>query len=422
MRLVVFLALRQLWTRRLLSGIATFAVTLGVLVLIVMAGIMLGFRRQFLDNLLKISPQVTLFDRQVRRDPPILARWYAALGLAGPTPTSVRHELPSDRDARIPRPQELVRAALAWPNVVAAAPSLWGSAVVALGGKELPVEVRGIEPIPQELVTPLTQYVVRGGLDRMYSSKESIVLGVGVADKLGVQVGDHVRIAARGGSRSLLVVAVFDSAIPAVDNGRVYVALQTAQSVLGRPDVVSRLELRVTHPDEAPEVARKLEALSGYDAESWQETNAAFLGLFEVQNRIIGFVVGAVLLTGGFGILAIQIMIVLQKTRDISILRSVGFRRKDILAVFLLQGAVVALFGGLVGDGLGYAICRLLATVKIRIDGGFVKASSFILADTPPLYAAGLVFALVIGLLASALPALRASRVEPVDVLRGQIS
>ena len=81
----------------------------------------------------------------------------------------------------------------------------------------------------------------------------------------------------------------------------------------------------------------------GYDSESWQETNANFLGLFAMQNTIISFVVGAILAVGGFGILAIQIMIVLQKTRDIAILRSVGFKRRDILSVFLLQGAMISM-------------------------------------------------------------------------------
>ncbi len=421
MRLIVFLALRQLWARRLLSGIAMFAISLGVLVLVVMSSVMLGFRQQFLDNLLKISPQVTLFDRQVRAEPPILVRAYALGGALGPTVTSVRHELPSERDARIARPGELVRAALALPGVIGAAPSLWGSAVLSLGGKELPVDVRGVEPLAQEQVTPLAQYVVRGGLTQMFSSKEAIVIGVGVADKLGVNVGDHVRVAGRGAARSVRVVAVFDSAIPAVDNGRVYLSLSTAQGVLGRPDVVSRIELRLADPALAPGVAQRLEAMSGYDAESWQESNANFLGLFEIQNRIVGFVVGSILLTGGFGILAIQIMIVMQKTRDISILRSVGFRRRDILLVFLLQGAIVAVLGGLVGDSIGYGLCRLLAATEVHMDSGMMKASSFIMADTPLLYVLALCFACVIGLIASVLPALRASRVEPVDVLRGQI-
>jgi len=418
MRLIVFLALRQLWARRLLSGIALFAVSLGILVLIVMSGIMLGFRQQFLSNILKISPQLTLFDRQLRTQPPIL---YRLFGDEAKLVGRVAHQLPGDRDARIPRPSELATALRRLPGVVAAAQSLSGSAVLTLGAKELPVEVRGVEPAPQELVTPLSQFIIAGRLPAFMASKEAIVVGDRVAEKIGAHVGDHVLLAGRGGARTLEVVALFRSDIPTVDSARVYIQLPTAQALFARPGVVGRIEARLDDPANAPEVARRLEQLSGYDAESWQETNANFLGLFEIQNRIVGFVIGAIMLTGGFGILAIQIMFVLQKTRDISILRSVGFQRRDILAVFLLQGAIVGLLGGLVGDGIGWGLCRLLATVKVKMDG-LVRADSFLVADTPSLYALAILFAVTVGVVASALPAWRASRVEPVDVLRGQIS
>jgi hypothetical protein len=92
--------------------------------------------------------------------------------------------------------------------------------------------------------------------------------------------------------------------------------------------------------------SERLERIFGYEAESWQEANANSLSLFVMQNMIANFVIGSILIVGGFGILAIQIMIVLQKQRDIAILRSVGFRRSDILSIFLLQGVIVSLLGG----------------------------------------------------------------------------
>jgi lipoprotein-releasing system permease protein len=158
----------------------------------------------------------------------------------------------------------------------------------------------------------------------------------------------------------------------------------------------------------------------GYDAESWQETNANFLGIFAMQDTIIDFVVTAILSVGGFGILAIQIMIVLQKTRDIAILRSVGFRRSDILAAFLLQGAIIALVGAAVGDVVGHYVIVALSHLKTHQEG-LVKSETFLVHDDPRFYWYGTAFALLVGLLASVIPALRGSRVEPVDVLRGQI-
>jgi lipoprotein-releasing system permease protein len=178
--------------------------------------------------------------------------------------------------------------------------------------------------------------------------------------------------------------------------------------------------VQMTDGDKAQGLVEQLEGRFGYDVESWQETNANFLALFKQQNTIIGFVVGAILAVGGFAILAIQIMIVLQKTRDIAILRSVGFRRADILGGFLLQGAIIAMVGAIIGDLLGHWVIVLLGGLKTPQEG-LVKSETFLVYDDPSFYVYGVVFALVVGLTASLIPALRGSRVEPVDVLRGQL-
>jgi lipoprotein-releasing system permease protein len=131
-------------------------------------------------------------------------------------------------------------------------------------------------------------------------------------------------------------------------------------------------------------------------------------------------VVGAILSVGGFGILAIQIMIVLQKTRDIAILRSVGFHRKDILIVFLLQGVIIAMIGAAVGDIAGHYVIVALSHLKTHQEG-LVKSETFLVYDDPRFYWYGAAFALLVGVVASLIPAVRGSRVEPVDVLRGQL-
>jgi lipoprotein-releasing system permease protein len=416
MRIVVFLALRQLWARKLLNGIALGGMTLGVMTLIAMSGIMHGFQKKFLDNMLRISPHVTLFDRELRPLPPLLARAESALVAA-----RVAHEIPTDREQRIKRPQDLVAAAESMGDVTAAAASIAGSAIVAFGPKELPVDLRGIDPLRQDRVTPLSRYVLAGSYRTFASAADEVLLGSGVASRIGAKTGDVVTCGtSRGERRTFKVAGIFESGVPPVDNVRVYMPLRTAQSVLERPDTVSRIEITLVDSERAPAVAARLEALSGYDAESWQETNANFLSLFGIQDAITRFVVTAILVVGGFGILAIQIMIVMQKTRDIAILRSVGFRRADVLGIFLLQGAILASIGGMLGDFAGHNMLELIASLHVHIEG-LVKADTFPVLDDPKMYGVGIGFALLVGIVASMLPALHASRVEPVDVLRGQI-
>jgi len=413
---VLFIALRQLWDRKLLNGIAVLGVTLGVLTLIGINGIMQGFQVKFLSNIIKISPHVTIFDKQLRPAPPMLARYEDAFVVA-----QVAHETPSDRQLRIHRPAEIVRAIERMDGVTGAAGGIVGSAVLAIGAKEYPVDLRGIDPPRQDRVTPISQYIVKGSYRALAAAPDGILLGTGVATKMGANVGDILVVSsALGPKLNLKVVAVFDAGIPPVDNSRAYVTLHNAQTLLGKPDIVGRIDIKLADENQAPAFTAMIERMFGYDAESWQETNANFLGLFAMQNRIIDFVVGAILSVGGFGILAIQIMIVLQKTRDIAILRSVGFRKNDILAAFLLQGAIIALVGAAVGDVVGHYVLVALSHLKTHQEG-LVKSETFLVFDDPRFYWYGAGFALLVGLVASVIPALRGSRVEPVDVLRGQL-
>jgi lipoprotein-releasing system permease protein len=416
LRTIVFVALRQLWERKLLNGIAVGGVTLGVLVLIAMNGIMLGFREKFTLTILKISPHVILFDTELRPQAPLLQRFAGTLVAA-----HVAHESPTDRQSRIKRPYEIVRAMRGVPEVETAAPSLAGMALLDFGGKTKSVDLRGIEVGPQDAVTPIHEYVKSGRLRDLEISTDGIALGSGIAEDLGLAVGDTVHAAAPGGTPlDLKVVALFEAEVPPIDKTRGYSTLRTAQTLLGRPDVISRIEVRLHDPNDAIRVNDTLERMFGYDGESWQESNANFLGIFAMQDMIVGFVIGAILLVGGFGILAIQIMIVLQKQRDIAILRSVGLRRSDILRIVLIQGVIIALVGGALGDVIGKAAVYYLGQLPVKAEG-LVKSDTFLCKENPAFYVWGIVFALLVGVVASLIPAFRGSRVEPVEVLRGQI-
>lgn len=405
----------MLWERKLLNGIAIVGVTLGVLTLIGINGIMQGFQQKFLKNILQVSPHVTIFDKELRPEAPILARFYKR-----PVVARVTHESPSDRQLRIKRPDEVVQAIARMDGVAAVSAGLNGSGILVFGGKEFPVDLRGIEPTRQERVTPISQYVQEGSYRSFVAASDGILLGSGVASRIGAHAGDVLVVAGPKTRLNMKVAGIYEAGIPPLDNVRVYVPLQAAQTLLGRPDTVGRIEIKLSDTEVASEVATRLEAIFGYDAESWQEANANFLALFKQQNSIISFVVGAILAVGGFGILAIQIMIVLQKTRDIAILRSYGYRRRDILAIFLLQGGVLAAIGAVLGDLLGHQLVSFLGSLKIKQEG-LVKSETFLVYDDPKFYVYGVLFALGTGLFASLIPALRGSRVEPVDVLRGQI-
>jgi lipoprotein-releasing system permease protein len=415
-RTIVFIAFRQLWSRKLLNGIAVGGVALGVLVLIAMNGIMQGMQQKFLRTMLQVSPHMVIHDTELHPELPLLTRYSGK-----PVAANVSHAIPSDRQARIKRPLEVVRAVKSISGVIAATPSLSGQVLIEFGGKTKSIELRGIDVAQQEKVTPLTPFVLEGKLSTLSIRNDGIAIGSGIALDLNLHMDDIVHAATPGGSpMDLKVVAIYESGVSALDKTRGYSQLRTVQTLLGRPDSIGQIEVRLDHPYDAIAMTERVERIFGYDAESWEETNAGFLGVFKQQDMVVGFVIGAILIVGGFGILAIQIMIVLEKTRDIAILRSIGFRRADIMYIFLLQGVLIALTGGITGNLLGKL--ALIQIAKVKVPGSpMLKTSTMLVWEDPSYYVQGMVFALLVGTLASLLPAWRGARVEPVDVLRGQI-
>jgi lipoprotein-releasing system permease protein len=412
----VFVALRQLASRKLLYGIATCGVLLGVFPLIAITGILRGFQGKFVETILANTPHVVLYAKQLQR-----ARRPLDSAFGGRVVAHVSHEAPSDRDARIDRPTEVARSLERLQGVKYATGVVVGTAILAVGAREHPVELRGISPLTQDRVTPIRANLIDGDFRDFVSAPDGVILGAGVARDTGAKVGDTVTCAASRGDRiTLRVVGVFETSVNAIDKARVYVPLRLGQAILGRGEGIDRIEVRLQDGDRAQEIADRSERIFGYDAESWQEANANFLGLFAQQNTIIGFVIGALLAVGGFGILSIQIMIVLQKRRDIAILRSVGFRRADVLLIVLLQGMLVSGLGAVLGAVAGHFTLDTLRHTHVSSGETFLHADTWLIHESVLQYVLAFAFAIGVGLASSLLPAWQASRVEPVDVLRGQ--
>jgi lipoprotein-releasing system permease protein len=418
-RALLFIAGRQLWDRRGLFGIAVAGVVLGVTSLIALTGIMRGMQVRFLATILEVSPHVIVLDTTLGQPRPIVDRLLDPTASRGPSLTRIIRPRDTTRQRRIDRPTETTHAIAQLEGVTAVAAVVIGSAVVSAGTKELPVELRGIDAVAQDRVTPLRAKLVAGSLVEFAGSGDGVLVGRALADLLGVGLGDSLGCGSASGAQARLrVVGVFETGVLVLDKTRIYVPTRLAQTILGHGDTIDRLELRLTDPARAPEVTTRIEALFGYDAEAWQETNASMLSVFTQQNMITGMIIGAVLVVGGFGILAIQIMIVLEKRRDIALLKSVGYTAGDVLTIFLVEGGVVAVIGAAIGAGAGHL--ALLAASQMTTTGmGGTRASGFAIWEAPILYVLAVTFAVAIGLLASLVPAWRAARVEPIDVLRG---
>lgn len=213
------------------------------------------------------------------------------------------------------------------------------------------------------------------------------------------------------------VVGFSHSGVSKVDETQAYTLLKTGQILAGQIGLINAIRVQVDNTLLANDAAKKIEAQTGYKSVSWQEANEDLLSAFEIRNFIMYTVVGAILLVASFGTYNIISTITHEKTRDIAILKSLGFKEKSVRRIFLFEALVIGTGGALAGWILGYILCQILESIEFK--------SPFIDSNHLPIYYTYLHYLLAAGvaLAASAIagyfPARKAAGVHPVDIIRG---
>ena len=412
MAITLDIALAHLTSRKRQTLVSLTGVVLGVAFFLAVSGLMRGSEDDFLKRLVNSSPHITVYDdvRQGRAQPAALYWPEAAVHLRNVRPL---------RETRGIRGWRQRLAFIEGLPGVRAAPVLADAAVLTFAGRQQGVTLSGVVPEKMKHVTTIEEKLQAGSLDALASDPNGILIGRGLADKFSLRLGSTLSVlAADGTSRPLRVVGIFRTGNATYDEAQAFVLLKCAQSLLGRENRVNRVIIQLADPYAAQRTAQDIEAATGYKAVSWIEASEDLLSLLLVRNIIMYSVVAAILVVAAFGIYNTISTIVMEKTRDIAIMKSMGFHPRDLRRIFLLEGLIVGLIGSALGELLGLALMQLLGQIEIRPPGvtELVRLPMSWGAGQHVL-AAG--FAMLSCLAASYLPARRAGRVRPVDILRG---
>lgn len=412
MAIALDIALAHLAGRKRQTLVSLTGVVLGVAFFLAVSSLMRGSELDFLKRLVDNSPHITVYDefRHPAAQPAGL-RWPDAA-------VEVRHVKPQRETRGIRGWRERYAFVEHLPGV-RAAPVLTGAAVLTFAGRVQGVTLSGVVPEKMKHVSTLEEKMQTGSLDALAADPNGVIVGQGLVDKFSLRLGSSITVvAADGTAKALRVVGIFRTGNAAYDEGQAFVLLKRAQALLGRENRVNRFILQVRDPYTARDTALAVEAGTGYKSVSWIEASEDFLSLLLVRNLIMYSVVSAILLVASFGIYNTISTIVMEKTRDIAIMKSMGFRAADIRRIFLLEGLIVGATGSALGCALGMVLMRVLLVVEIKPPGVaeivhlplFWGIDQFLLACA---------FAMVSCVTASYLPARRAGRVHPVDILRG---
>ncbi len=397
-------AIRFLREGRMQTLLIIVGVAAGVAVVAYISALITGLQRNTIEKTLGAQAHVTVgpLDERVRVVPTL--------------PFADVHKL-EQAQPRAQRPRSIDNWRLllpemeAMPEVAAVSPMVSAAGLAVRGEASKAIALMGVELERYDRIVKLRSKIVAGSA--RLGPGEGIV-GRDLAQDLGVQVGDRIGIVTEGVEDALRITALVDLGVKDLNRRTVIVPLRTAQSLVSLPGSATGLDIALVDIWAAQSLANELSARWPYKAESWQQANAQLVAALNAQSVSTTVIRGVVMIVVVLGIASVLVVSVVQKQREIGILRAMGATRGQVLRVFLLQG----LFVGALGSALGV----LLAVGLIWVFTHFVRGS-----DGLPLFnialEAGLALriaalATVCGLLAAVAPALRASRLDPAQAIR----
>ncbi len=277
--------------------------------------------------------------------------------------------------------------------------------------------LRGIDPFQEDAIYKISGSMREGELFALLGGS-NVVMGFKLADELDLKLGDTMQASfPRASDARLKLVGVFDSGTP-LDESMAYISLETARSFLDEGDVINSIELKLYDIDQAQSVAESIDGL-GYNAMSWEESNPEIVRSIEVGGFWRSLSIFFVMVIAAFGIAAIMNMLVLEKVREMGMLLALGAGRYNLLGIFIYQSGILGLLGGVLGCFLGLLGIVALGSLRFGITAGGRELSSIPLVIDPWNFPTYLLLALALSIMAGAYPAYRASRLNPVDALRG---
>ena len=285
------------------------------------------------------------------------------------------------------------------------------------GVSKTSASLSGIETVNENDLFETEKYIIEGDLSELDKRSDGIILGVGLAQKIGVKTGNTISVTtSEDVSKTFKVIGLIESGNKGADKTRALISIQTARQLFSKNKSYATDVLVNTYDyNNAKAVAEKVIKLTDYKVESWQEGNGQLVSSSLLRDILAIAVSLTILIVAGFGIYNIMNMTVNEKIKEIAILKAMGFNGKDVIEIFLTQSVAIGLIGGFVGLFLGNIIVQILDIVPFTIASHNTLPVEYNIKD----YILAFSFGTIITLIAGYIPSRKASKVDPVEILRG---
>lgn len=416
-RMILDISLHLLLARLKQTIVAGAGVTFGIAMFIALISFMTGLN-DLLDGLiLNRTPHVRLYNEVKASDEQPVER-SARYAQGENFISSIK---PKNGKKELRNVGAIVEALRNDSRVIDVAPKVNAPVFYNAGNIEIAGVINGIEVPAEEKLFNFSSYVIKGNISDLTNVNNSIFLGKGIADKMMVDVGDVIQLTnGKGQSSSLKVAGIVQLGLADLDNTFSFADISTTQQVLGEGTAyITDLQIKIYEMEMAPQLAEEYHRVFGVDAIDIQKANAQFETGSSVRS-IISYAVGITLLiVAGFGIYNILNMMIYEKMDSIAILKATGFSGRDVKTIFIILSMIIGIAGGILGLLLGFGFSQLIDNLPFETEA-MPTIKTFPVQYNPVYYVIGITFALITTYIAGWFPAQKASKVDPVVIIRGK--
>ena len=416
-KVILNIAKTHLFTRIKQTSIAALGVTFGIGAYITLVSFMTGLNAMLDDLILNQTPHIHVYNEiEPSKQQPL--DLYEEIENSFKVVHSIKPKL---SQKKIHNALPIIKYLNEDVDVKGAIPQVKAQIFYIAGSIELGGNLTGINAIDEARLFNFQNYIVKGSTIDLHNNTNGILLGSGIADKMSLDVGDRVQISTiKGDIFPLKIVGIFQSGLAEVDAIQSFANLKTVQRILGEAEnYVTDINVKLFDMELAYDMSQKIEKQFKLKAIDIKTANAQFETGTSIRNMITYAVSITLLVVAGFGIYNILNMLIYEKMNDIAILKATGFSGKDVQMIFMSQAMIIGVVGGVLGLIVGLGLSLLINNVPFETEA-LPTIKTFPVNFNAWFYLIGIVFALISTFFAGYLPAKKAKKVDPVNIIRGQ--
>ncbi|HVM89608.1 MAG TPA: FtsX-like permease family protein [Puia sp.] len=408
----------HLLSRKKQTIVAMLGVTFGIAMFILMISFMKGVNQFLEDTMLSSTPDIHIYNDVKTDYTHSVAGDYFRDSNAS---VIVHHPKPKQISLNIKNPEAILADLKKDPLISAVSPLLSTQVFYNYGPVQINGYINGVHINEETKLYSLEDKMVLGTTQNLLTSSDGILMGSGLASKLNVTSGDLVTLTTPiGTTMRFRIVGIFAIGIGTVDNSKSYVNLASVQQLLGEnSSYITDINIKLKNNKLSSPEAKSFYKKYGYKSDDWETANSSVMASNLIRDVLTYVVSITLLIVAGFGIYNIMNMTIANKMKDIAILKAQGFGRKDIIQIFLTQSIIIGTFGAITGLLLGFALSYALSRVPFPANNNFISLKFFPVVFRASHYIFGILFGVLTTFIAGFMPSLRASRIDPVAILRG---